>query len=90
MDTLSALPFLDAVVRETLRVHAPVPSTGRYTVRDDVIPLSTPFVDLTGMVRSEILIKKGEAVFIPILMLNKDKGIGVGGMQRGSGTIGTF
>jgi hypothetical protein len=48
MDDLSALPFLDAVVRESLRVHSPVPSTVRIATKDDVIPLNTPFVDKNG------------------------------------------
>jgi cytochrome P450 len=48
MEELSALPYLDAVVRETLRVHSPVPSTIRVAMEDDVIPLNTPFVDKNG------------------------------------------
>jgi hypothetical protein len=56
-DTLSELdklPLLDAVVRETLRLHAPVPSTLRTAVRDDVIPLATPFVDRNGVMQDVI------------------------------------
>ena len=48
MEELSALPYLDAVVRETLRVHSPVPSTIRVAMEDDAIPLNTPFVDKNG------------------------------------------
>lgn len=48
MEELSALPYLDAVVRETLRVHSPVPFTVRVAMKDDVIPLHTPFVDKNG------------------------------------------
>lgn len=47
-DTLNHLPFLDAVVRETLRLHAPIPSTMRVAVQDDVIPLDTPYIGLDG------------------------------------------
>lgn len=50
MDELNALPYLDAVVRETLRVHAPVSSTLRVAVKDDTIPLSTPVTDKYGKV----------------------------------------
>lgn len=75
MDTLSALPYLDAVTRETLRVHAAVPNTIRIAMRDDCIPLNEPFVDKHGKVRREINIKKGEGVFIPILAMNRDKSI---------------
>ena len=45
MDELSALSYLDIVVRETLRVHSPITSTIRVAMEDDVIPLNTPFVD---------------------------------------------
>jgi cytochrome P450 len=48
MDELNALPYLDAVVRETLRVHAPVPATMRVAAQDDIVPLGTPFVDRKG------------------------------------------
>ena len=54
MDELNALPYLDAVVRETLRVHAPVPSTLRVAVEDDVLPLSTPVTDRNGKVYESI------------------------------------
>ncbi|TFY61456.1 hypothetical protein EVG20_g7054 [Dentipellis fragilis] len=36
------LPYLDAVVHEILRTHAPVPHGVRVAVEDDVIPLSAP------------------------------------------------
>lgn len=54
MDELDALPYLDAVTRETLRVHAAVPVTVRVAVKDGVIPVSEPFVDRKGQVRKEI------------------------------------
>ncbi len=54
MDELNALPYLDWVVRETLRVHSPVPSTIRTAGKDDVIPLSRPFIDKKGRVQDSI------------------------------------
>ena len=54
MDQLQALPYLDAVVRETMRVHAPVPNTIRVAMKDDIIPLNEPFVDRTGVTRTDI------------------------------------
>jgi cytochrome P450 len=54
MDELNALPYLDAVVRETLRVHAPVSNTSRVAMRDDVIPVGEPFSDRSGEVQHEI------------------------------------
>ncbi|KAJ7099283.1 cytochrome P450 [Mycena belliarum] len=75
MDELNALPYLDCVVRETLRVHAPVPSTSRVATQDDVVPLATPFTDVNGDVHESIRVKKGQAIMIPILAMNRDRGI---------------
>jgi cytochrome P450 len=55
MDQLNALPYLDMVVRETLRVHAPVPSTVRVAVQDDILPLSTPVTDRRGRVHDSVM-----------------------------------
>lgn len=71
MDELSSLPYLDAVVRETLRIHAPVPTTMRVATKDDVIPVSEPFVDRHGKVQNSIHISKGSPIIIPVLSLNR-------------------
>ncbi|KAJ3556986.1 hypothetical protein NM688_g1720 [Phlebia brevispora] len=75
MDELSALPYLDMVVKETLRFHAPVPMTGRIAMKDDRIPLNKPFTDRYGEVHDSIAIAKGDAVMIPILILNRSKAL---------------
>lgn len=54
MDQLVALPYLEMVVRETLRLHAPVPFTTRQAVQDDVIPVAEPYIDRHGNVRDNI------------------------------------
>ncbi|EIW53608.1 cytochrome P450 [Trametes versicolor FP-101664 SS1] len=71
MDELNGLPYLDAVVRETLRIHAPVPTTMRVATKDDVIPISEPFVDRHGKVQDSIHISKGSPIIIPVLSLNR-------------------
>jgi cytochrome P450 len=68
---LDRLPLLDAVVRETLRLHSPVSLTGRAATRDDVLPLGTPFVDRAGVQRMSVPVRKGEYVFIPIRLVNR-------------------
>ncbi|KAF8161957.1 cytochrome P450 [Mycena galopus ATCC 62051] len=75
MDDLNALPYLDCVVRETLRVHAPVPTTSRMALHDDVLPLSEPVTDANGKVHDALRMRKGEMVLIPIAALNRDVGI---------------
>ena len=54
MDELNALPYLEAVVRETMRVHAPVSGTIRVSAKDDVVPLERPYVDTQGTVCDHI------------------------------------
>ncbi|KAI9059128.1 cytochrome P450 [Trametes sanguinea] len=69
MDELSALPYLDMVVRETLRLHAPVAMLFREARKDDAIPVSEPFTDRYGK------IAKGNKVILPILALHRSKEI---------------
>ncbi len=54
MEELSALPYLDSLVTETLRLHPPVAMLPRVASKDDVIPVSEPFTDRHGKVHSEI------------------------------------
>lgn len=71
MDELNNLRYLDAVVRETLRVHSPVPLSARVAMEDDVIPLETPFVDIDGNTQNVVKITKGDKVLLPIQTVNK-------------------
>jgi len=71
MDELNALPYLDTVVRETMRLHAPVPSTLRVATQDDVIPLGKPVKDEEGNIHEFIRVKKGQTIFIPILTVHR-------------------
>ncbi|CAL1709423.1 unnamed protein product [Somion occarium] len=75
MDELMALPYLDMVVRETLRIHAPVPSTVRTAVKEDVIPVGEPYTDRYGNIQNEVHIQKDDVIMIPILAINRSKKI---------------
>jgi len=75
VEDLNALPYLDQVVREGLRVHAPITSTMRAAGKDDVIPLSAPIYDRKGRAMSEIRIKKGDVITIPIAPINQLKSL---------------
>ncbi|KAJ7441924.1 cytochrome P450 [Mycena galericulata] len=72
MDELNELKYLDCVVRETLRVHAPVTGTSRVAMRDDVVKLGKPFTDRHGVVHETLRIRKGDVIHIPILPMNRD------------------
>ncbi|KAI0318662.1 cytochrome P450 [Amylostereum chailletii] len=71
MEALNALPYLDAVVRETMRAYAPVPNTIRKAMRDDVIPTDTEWVDKKGAKKRGIPISKGDTIYLPILSVNR-------------------
>ncbi|KZT74142.1 cytochrome P450 [Daedalea quercina L-15889] len=73
MDELNALPYLEAVVRETMRAYAPVSATLRVAGKDDIIPLERPYVDNKGNVCDSIRAPKGTRIQIPIMAMNKSK-----------------
>ena len=75
MEELNALPYLDLIVRETLRLHAPVTITSRMAVEDDVLPLATPLTDKHGNMVTEIPIRKGQRIIVPILALHTAKSV---------------
>ncbi|KAJ7714562.1 cytochrome P450 [Mycena olivaceomarginata] len=67
--------YLEHVVRETMRVHAPVMFTQRKAMKDDVLPLSKPYIDKEGRAHDSLPIPKGQMIHIPILAINTDKEI---------------
>ncbi|KAF7345218.1 Cytochrome P450 [Mycena sanguinolenta] len=72
LDALNALPYLDKVVREVMRVHAPVMFTNRMAMRDDIIPLATPYIDTGGRRHDTIVMSKGQMIYVPVAALNQD------------------
>jgi len=54
MDDLNKLPWLDHVLREVLRLYAPVAAVQRTATEDDIIPLEKPVVDKNGVTRTEL------------------------------------
>ncbi|KAF6756784.1 cytochrome P450 [Ephemerocybe angulata] len=71
-DALMGLPFLDAVCKETLRLHAPIPFVMRQAAEDTVLPFSEPVKSFNGEKKREIMIPKGTRIFISILNSNRD------------------
>ncbi|GAA5826477.1 hypothetical protein JCM11251_002387 [Rhodosporidiobolus azoricus] len=72
---LDALPYLDAVAREILRLESPVTATIRQAGHDDHIPLSRsiPSAIDSSKTISSLHVTKGQAIFIPILAVNRNK-----------------
>ncbi|KAF8231137.1 cytochrome P450 [Tricholoma matsutake] len=70
-----SLPLLDAVCKETLRLHPPVPISSRCCQQDDVIPLQHPIKSKTGHTLTEVIIPKGAIAFIGISVVNRSKSI---------------
>lgn len=75
LETLNNLPYMDAVIREALRLHAPAPGTMREAKEDTVIPLSMPVIGRDGKQIDSVKINKGTMVFIPIITVNTSPAI---------------
>jgi len=71
-DELVALPYLDAVCRETLRLYPPVSMVSRTTRQDVVLPLSTPIRGLDGREMHEIPIPNNTNVIVGIMAANRN------------------
>ncbi|KAH9852228.1 cytochrome P450 [Lenzites betulinus] len=71
-DILVNLPFLDAVVRETLRLHPPTNMMNRVATRDTVLPLQHPVRSVSGEEATSVPVPKGTNVIISILGSNRN------------------
>ncbi|KAK0204382.1 cytochrome P450 [Desarmillaria ectypa] len=67
-----SMPFMNAVIKETLRFHPIVPALLRVAACDDVIPLTEPIVTSTGTKLTEIPVEKGQLVGIAIGYYNRN------------------
>ncbi|KAJ1309589.1 hypothetical protein OPQ81_006362 [Rhizoctonia solani] len=81
---IDALPLLDRVVRESLRLHPPFQSTLRIAEEDDIVPFSLPpkmpdgsispavvtGLGADGVQRTGIRVRKGDFIHLPFEALN--------------------
>ncbi|KAG7445691.1 cytochrome P450 [Guyanagaster necrorhizus] len=74
-DDFDSMPYLTAVVKESLRFHPTLHHAYRYACEDDVLPLSQSIIDVDGKVLTEIPIPKGTYVFCSIAAYNRNKEI---------------
>ncbi|TFY80206.1 hypothetical protein EWM64_g3801 [Hericium alpestre] len=73
MNELNTLPYLDAVMREALRVDGPVSGSEPVACEDCIIPVDSEYLDKYGKVRREIRLNKGDPILIPVREINKSK-----------------
>ncbi|CDO68551.1 hypothetical protein BN946_scf184998.g48 [Trametes cinnabarina] len=69
-DDLMSLPYLDAVVRETLRVNVPAQLRLREARADAILPLSKPVQGRDGSLIESIPVPNGTVVFVAIQASN--------------------
>ncbi|KAG6331757.1 hypothetical protein ID866_7331 [Astraeus odoratus] len=74
-NTLSNIPYLNNVVRESLRLIPPIHSSLRVATQDDEIPTSYPVHLRDGTISDQkfIRITKGSFVHVPVEAFNLDK-----------------
>jgi len=69
-DLQTQLPYLDAVMREVLRLHPAGPYMERVAIRDDILPLRHPITGKNGKEITSIPISAGQTVIIPTHTMN--------------------
>ncbi|KAJ3550674.1 hypothetical protein NMY22_g305 [Coprinellus aureogranulatus] len=69
---LSALSFLDAICRESLRVYTPGPFVVRQAKKDAILPLATPITTTDGRKITEVPIAKDTLIFVSLHSCNRD------------------
>jgi cytochrome P450 len=68
---MEAMPYLQAVLKESLRLHTIFPHNYRKAARDDVLPLATPLKTKSGKTVTEIPVSKGTRVILSIAGYNR-------------------
>ncbi|KAK7047846.1 hypothetical protein VNI00_006174 [Paramarasmius palmivorus] len=69
-DTVQNISYLDAVVREGLRLYPPASRTERVVTEDDVIPLGKPILTEGGKSITSLPVKAGQVFHISFTAMN--------------------
>ncbi|KAH7873912.1 cytochrome P450 [Lentinula edodes] len=71
-EELTALPYLDAVCRETLRLYTPASAVTRRARQDAIIPLLKPIIGLDGTEIHEVAVPNDTAVIVSLSNSNRN------------------
>ncbi|TBU38509.1 cytochrome P450 [Dichomitus squalens] len=74
-DQLQALPYLDAVCKETLRLYPPTPIVLREACQDSTLTLSEPMRGADGSTIENVFVPKGSNVLIGVRACNRNKAL---------------
>ncbi|KAG1781984.1 cytochrome P450 [Suillus placidus] len=74
-DILMNLPFLDGVIKETLRLYPSLPVMARVTSKATTLPLEFPTRSRSGGYTSAVAIPEGTFTIISILAANRHRGM---------------
>ncbi|KAK7014022.1 cytochrome P450 [Favolaschia claudopus] len=74
-DELVGLPYLDAVIREMLRLYPPVTGMTRTSTHPHILPLSQPIIGVDSRPMDAILISRGTEIYISIAGVNRNEAV---------------
>ncbi|KAJ3823087.1 cytochrome P450 [Lentinula raphanica] len=71
-EELNSLSYLDAVCRETLRLHSPASIVTRRACQDTVVPLHQSVTGIDGTEMHEVVVPKNASVIVSIYNANRN------------------
>ncbi|KZT27178.1 cytochrome P450 [Neolentinus lepideus HHB14362 ss-1] len=70
---IESLPYFQAFLKESMRMHPAVFGLSRVAAKDSIVPLSQPILDTSGRIRQELIIPKGTEISVPLGCYNREK-----------------